>query len=88
MREFLRIVALGWAAMSMLAWLALGPNLGWTKTSITTWQKDPVTELEGPVVHKRFIPGVEVLAASLLGAGVLFAGSLLKRKTKNNHPAV
>ena len=74
--------------MSLLAWLALGPNLGWTKTSVTTWQKDPVTELEGPVVEKRFIPGVELLALSLLSASALFASSLLKRKTKNHHSAV
>ena len=67
----------------MVGWLALGANRGWTKTTVTRWQKDPVTEIDGPVVEKKFVPGVDVLAVGLAGALALFIVSLFVSKTKN-----
>jgi len=64
-------------------WLALGANPGWTKTSVTRWQKDPVTEIDGPVVEKKFVPGIDLLVASLAGALTLFVVSLFVSKNKN-----
>lgn len=59
-------------------WLAKGAHTGWTQTSVTRMEVDPVTELEFPVVEERFLPGVDFLAvavvagASLAGAGLFF----------------
>jgi len=84
MRRILRICALGLAMFSLLLWLLLGANRGWTKTTVTKWQKDPVTEIEGPVIEKKFVPGVDLLALSLAGALALFIASLFVQKTKSN----
>jgi hypothetical protein len=82
-RRILQWVAFGLAAAAVVGWLALGANRGWTKTTVTRWQKDPVTEIDGPVVEKKFVPGVDVLAVGLAGALALFIVSLFVSKTKN-----
>jgi len=63
-------------------WLALGANRGWTKTTVTR-QKDPVTDIDGPVVEKKFVPGIDLLAVCLTGALALFVVSLFVSRTKN-----
>jgi len=88
MRDFLRILALALIAVSLMAWLSLGPNLGWTKTSVTKWRQDPVTDLPGPVIEKRFVPGIDLLAVCMVSAVVLFGISLLKHKTPNHKSEV
>lgn len=82
----LRRVAAGMAAGSLLLWLVLGANVGWTKTTVTKWHKDPVTELEGPVYEPRFQPGVDLLAVSLLAAAAVFAASLFAPRTAPSNP--
>ena len=67
----------------MAGWLTLGANRGWTKTTVTRWQKDPVTEIDGPVIEKKFVPGIDLLAGCLAGALALFVVSLFVSKTKN-----
>ena len=67
----------------MVGWLALGANRGWTKTTVTRWQKDPVTEIDGPVVDKKFVPGIDLLAVCLAATLALFVVSLFVSKTKN-----
>lgn len=53
-------------------WLAAGANRGWTKTTRTRMEKDPVADdLLYPVTEKHFSPGVE-----LLGAGLFLSGAL------------
>jgi hypothetical protein len=71
------------AAAVVAGWLLLGANRGWTKTTVTRWQKDPVTEIDGPVVVKKFVPGLELLTVGLAGALVLFIVSQFVSKTKN-----
>ncbi len=66
--------------VAVAGWLAGGRHMGWTKTSVTRWETDPVTEIKGPVVEKHFVPGVDLLAAALVGAGILLAASFLARK--------
>ena len=83
MRRILQWLALGLAAVAMAGWLALGANRGWTKTTVTRWQKDPVTEIDGPVIEKKFVPGIDLLAASLAAALAVFVLSLFTSKTKN-----
>jgi len=82
-RRILQWIALGLSVAAVAGWLALGANPGWTKTSVTRWQKDPVTEIDGPVVEKKFVPGIDLLVASLAGALTLFVVSLFVSKNKN-----
>ena len=83
MRRILQWVALGLAVVVAASWLALGANRGWTKTTVTRWEKDPVTEIDGPVVEKKFVPGLDLVAVCLTGALALFIASLFVSKTKN-----
>ena len=82
-RRILQWVALGLAAVVVAGRLALGANRGWTKTTVTRWQKDPVTEIDGPVVEKKFVPGIDLLVVCLTGALTLFIASLFVSKTEN-----
>lgn len=77
---------MGLAAASLLIWLALGTNLGWTKTTVTRWEKDPVTEIEGPIIEKRFVPGIDLLGVCLVVSVFLLAGSFFARKTSTVNP--
>jgi hypothetical protein len=88
MRDLLRILALAVVAGSLMAWLSLGPNLGWTKTSITKWQRDPVTQIDGPVIERRFVPGIDLLALCVLSGTLLFILSSLKWKSPTPNPEV
>jgi hypothetical protein len=81
-QKVLRMLAAMLALGSLIAWLASGANRGWTKTSVTTWQKDPVTEIEGPIIEKRLQPGIDLLALALLSAAGLFGASMVCFKTK------
>jgi hypothetical protein len=79
MKLWLRILSLDLAVIGVILWLALGANRGWTKTSVTHWQKDPVTDIDGPVIEKRFVPGIELLAVWLAANAALFGVSFLCR---------
>ena len=67
------------AAGSIIYWAAAGANRGWTKTSVPRKMVDEVTGIEGVSYEKRFVPGVDFLGATLLGAGVLAGTSFLFR---------
>ena len=82
MRRILQRVALALAAAAVAGWLALGANRGWTKTTVTRWQKDPVTEIDGPVIERKFVPGVDLLAVCVGSAIALLLASLFVPKTK------
>ena len=82
MRRILQWVALGLAVSAVAGWLALGAHRGWTKTTVTRWQKDPITEIDGPVIEKQFVPGIDLLAVSLTAALALFVASLFASKIK------
>jgi hypothetical protein len=71
MRNILRFCALIIALVSAVFWFFGGPNLGWTKTSVPIQKFDPVTEQSYPQWEKRFVPGVDFLAASFASAAVL-----------------
>jgi hypothetical protein len=70
-RRTLRVVAASLSLICIAAWLAFGANRGWSKTTRTRMEKDPVTEIEYPAVEKHFSPGVEALGAGLLLSAVL-----------------
>ena len=69
--------------VAVASWLAFGENRIWTQTTVTRWQKDPVTEIDGPVIEKEFVPGLDLVALCLTGALALFIVSLFVSKTKN-----
>lgn len=75
MKRSLRISAVALALCGLAVWAGMGFNRGWTKSTVTRWVKDPVTEIEGPVIEKRFSPGVDLLAIDLFVAAGVFAGS-------------
>jgi hypothetical protein len=73
----LRVTAALLAVICVAGWLALGANRGWTKTTRTRMEKDPVTEIEYPAVEKHFSPGVELLGAGLLLSAALAGASFV-----------
>ncbi len=79
-KRILRIVA-GFLIVAALAlWLAAGANRGWTKTSIPVKRTDEVTGITVEDYRARFVPGVDFLAAALLGSTLLAGASFLLRK--------
>ena len=58
-------------------WAAAGANRGWTKTRVPIKVMDTVTGLEGIQWQDKFVPGVDFLAAAMLGAGLLAGVSFL-----------
>ena len=63
------------AVFCLAMWCALGANRGWTKTTRTRMEKDPVTDIEYPIVEKRFDPGIEMLGAGLFVSSALIGVS-------------
>lgn len=64
-------------------WLAAGANRGATKTSVPVTRTDEVTGISVEDYRKRFVPGIDFLAAALLVSGVLAGASFFFRK---RHP--
>ena len=82
MRRILRVIAALLAILCLAVWIALGANRGWTKTTSTRMEKDPVTEIEYPVIAKHFSPGIEVLGIGLLASVALVGLSFTIKKCK------
>jgi len=83
MKSILRLLALLVFVGALVTWFVTGANRGWTKTSEPVKTMDDVTGIEGITYQKRFVPGLDFLGASLLGAGLLTGISFLFRN--NNH---
>lgn len=79
MKRILRVLAAILMFGAIAFWLAAGANHGWTKTRVPIKVADPVTGLEGVQWQDKFVPGVDFLAAALLGAGILAGVSFLVR---------
>jgi len=84
LRKGIRIFSVVCLAGVLVAWFALGANLGWTKTSVATQHVDEITGIEFPIFENRFVPGVEFLALGIGGAIVLAALSFLPNLKKHN----
>ena len=76
----MRIAALFLALAIAAFWFFGGANRGWTKTSVTHKQKDPVTELEVDVYETRFVPGIDFLGGGLAVVVLVAGSSFLFRK--------
>jgi hypothetical protein len=79
MQRTLRFLALALAMVAALAWLVLGANRGWTRTSVPVKTVDEVTGIEGIQYRKQFVPGLDLLGGALAGAGLLAGASLFFR---------
>jgi hypothetical protein len=86
MATFLRIAAFILWLTLIAWWTAAGMNPGWTKTSVSTMETDPITGIKYPVWKKQFVPGVDLLAAGTICAfgllGISFV-PLLSTNYKN-----
>ena len=80
MTKSLRLFAVLLAIAVAGVWFGLGADRGWTKTALAIPLKDPVTEIEYVEYKSGFIPGVDFLAAGLIGAAALFAITFLPFK--------
>jgi hypothetical protein len=81
----LLVLALIDAAGALTFWLLKGANRGWTRTQVEVVSVDEVTGLEGRKWERRFVPGVDLLAASLLGAAATAVVALIIRKPENQN---
>jgi len=84
MRKKLLLIALALALASAGVWLGMGANRGWTKTSVPKKTVDEVTGIESVNYERRFQPGLELLGAAMLAAGLLASASFLCGKPKPN----
>jgi len=80
MKKLLCVAAAVVALAASVLWLATGANRGWTKTSVVRLHVDEVTGIEGRTYEKQFIPGVDFLGVSWLGAAALAGASRFVRK--------
>jgi hypothetical protein len=82
MRSVLHILSVLLLTAVLAWWWHAGANKGWTKTSVQIWKFDEITGISYPETEKRFVPGVEILAAAC-GVSVLMstAGFLLRRRS-------
>jgi hypothetical protein len=80
MRKKLRLASLFLALIVLGFWFFRGHNTGWTKNTVTTFARDPVTGIDGPVEERKFVPGVDFLAIGLGLAALQFGSSFFIRK--------
>jgi hypothetical protein len=86
MAKLLQIFAVVCALSVLALWAGLGAHTGWTRTQIATKHIDPVTEIEYDETKPGFVPGVDFLAAGLLGSGLFFVIGFGISKLKPKHP--
>jgi hypothetical protein len=78
-KRVLRTLALLVLLAALTVWAATGANRGWTKTTVPVKKTDEVTGITVDDYQKRFVPGVDFLAAALLGSAILGGASFLLR---------
>ena len=81
-KKVLRTLAWLLLVAALALWVGTGANRGWTKTSVPVKRTDEVTGLTVDDYQKRFVPGVDLLGAAVLGSGILAGASFLCRKSQ------
>ncbi|MCZ7639086.1 MAG: hypothetical protein M5U12_25370 [Verrucomicrobia bacterium] len=79
MKRWLQLLAALLALGTLTFWLATGAHRGWTRTSVAVEKTDEITGLTYREYESRFVPGVDVLGAGLLGALVVATAGVLMR---------
>jgi hypothetical protein len=80
MKKTLQILSLIVVLTAVITWSVTGANRGWTKTSVPVKTLDEVTGIEGITYQKKFLPGVDFLAAAIGAAGSLAGASVFFRR--------
>ncbi len=80
MKKAFRILAVVLALAGVLCWIVLGAHHGWSQTSVPVKTIDEVTGIEAVEYRRQFVPGLDFLGSTLLGAGALATISLFFRK--------
>ncbi|MES2706884.1 MAG: hypothetical protein V4726_09815 [Verrucomicrobiota bacterium] len=89
MKKALRLLALFLLIGTVSWWYSAGKNPGWTKNQVAVMLTDEITGIEYPgEPEKRFIPGVDFLAAGAGGALALAGLSFLPVFRRKSRPAV
>jgi hypothetical protein len=81
MNTFIRILGILCAVAVITCWLALGAHVGLTHTVGPVKEGDLVAEIASAKHESRFVPGLDFLAAGILGAAAIIALSLPAPKT-------
>ncbi len=79
MKKVLNAAAVVVAIGALVVWVSTGSHVGWTKTSVPVKKLDEVTGIEGIEYHRKFLAGVDFLAAALLASGILAGLAILVR---------
>lgn len=79
MRIVLRLLAAAIFLGTIAWWIQAGRNPGWTKNRVAVEKRDEITEIVYTEYEERFVPGVDLLAASGTAALVLFGITFVKR---------
>jgi hypothetical protein len=80
MRKSLRLLALILVLGTAGYWVATGASRGLTKTRVPVRTVDEITGLDHIEWQATFVPGVDLLGASLAAAGLLTGASFFFRK--------
>ena len=70
---------------AIVFWFGKGANCGWTKNQVPKKIVDEVTGIEGVTYVKKFVPGVDFLAAVAAGAGILAGASFVFQNKKTGN---
>jgi hypothetical protein len=62
---------------SVAIWVAMGANCGWTRTNVRRTFVDEVTGIEGVTYTRGFVPGLDFLAVTVAGSGILAGAAFL-----------
>jgi hypothetical protein len=82
----LRTLAVLSAVAIIACWLSLGAHMGWSQTRVPIEKADPVTEMTFSDYEERFLPGLDFLAAGLLGCAAIFALTFLVPRSERKRP--
>jgi hypothetical protein len=80
MNMIIRLLGLLCAVAVVACWLLLGAHVGWTHSVAPAKEGEFVAEIAPTGHENRFVPGLDFLAAGLLGAAVIIALTLPPRK--------
>lgn len=86
-RRVFRLLALGLAVAGLAGWLVGGAHVGWTRTSAPVRTLDEVTGLEAIHYERRFVPGLDFVAALWAAAGLVAGLAFLFRKDARVAPS-
>jgi hypothetical protein len=86
MRNLLRTLSAAVLAATLVWWISAGAHTGWSKTSVANMMTDEITGIDYPVWEKRFVPGVDFLAAGATISALLLGTSFLTILNPSKRP--